>query len=203
MAKKIGIYGPAVIGKEKFEAEQEIVKTKSNLYGPAVLDSHPAAKALKESRSELEEAKAELEEAKDPEARHSAQERLLAARKKAGEARAELAASNEGPASSEITEPKRPLVDEQEPDPPPPGAPDVEATDEVADAVANLDFSELTVKDLEETLSQYANATIPALNAELQRDEPRTTALRAILAAEQARHGGAREEVVKAIEEAL
>lgn len=40
--KNPGHFGPAVIGEEQFKAEKEMVETGSHIFGPAVVDSHPA-----------------------------------------------------------------------------------------------------------------------------------------------------------------
>jgi len=40
--KNPGHFGPDVIGEEQFEREREIVSSGSHVFGPSVLDSHPA-----------------------------------------------------------------------------------------------------------------------------------------------------------------
>lgn len=185
---KIGTFGPRVIGEDKYKAEREVVEKKSHIYGPRVLgDHHPAVKELESAKGAQSKAEARLKSAKGDAARKNAQQSLLAARKRAGKARAALAEAGtvSPPAKAED------------------GPGFVENATTVSDTAARTDLSELNLDELERWLEANPTATSVALDAELERSEPRKGALKAIFAVENRRPGGPREELVRAIEEAL
>lgn len=203
--RKPGTYGPRVIGQEQFDQEQKIVTRQANIYGPRVVDDHPANEKLKKAQAVAAAASEKARKADGAQEKAAARKKVLAAREKVAEARRELAQGLEDatPVTPErvVREPADPL--NETPPEYPEGVGSVKATDEIPDSVANTDWSDLTIDDLERHLDTFPNASVPALEAELQRSDPRKGALRAIMAAEMKRAGGAREAVVKRIEEVL
>lgn len=207
MARKIGIYGPAVIGERQFAEEQKIVEEKSNIYGPAVLDKHPAIEALEQAQAEEAEARTKAGTS-SPQKKAQAMKKVQAAREKIAKARQDLAKGlDEGTPSgpSTVSVPADPTNETPSEKQEAPGA--AMATDEPPDTVARTDFAGLvrdgTVQDVQKALDRHPNAVELVLAAELERDTPRKGALRAILEKEFQRQKGPRDEVVARIEEAL
>lgn len=58
VSRAVGLFGPKVLGKAAFEAEQTVVKAKSHIFGPKVLipsDPKPAAEATDTRPNEPED----------------------------------------------------------------------------------------------------------------------------------------------------
>lgn len=204
MARKIGVYGPRVIGKDQFEKEQKTIRSKANIYGPRVLRKHPA-------KAELEKA-VEAQKAAEEEVRHGeastideARKKVMQARKNVAKARGEMAkALDEGTPPTTANEIPTPADPTNETPPEHPTADgSVMNTDQVPDTVQNLDWDSMNLDQLEEALEAFPSAVLPALAAEEARKDPRKGAFRAILAAEYKRSNGPREDVVNRIEAAL
>ena len=198
----VGLYGPRVIGQEQYDAEQGRVKEQSLTYGPRVLgEHHPANRAFVEALDAVQEANVALGNALGVPARKKATARVVQARRDLALARNELEAAG-GKAAPQVgpnVREGRPHVMPNIPEhregvgaaesPPPPLPPPA-------------DFGSFSIADLKGWLAGHPLATVVALDAELERENPRSGALKAILDVELAREAGARDEVVNRIAEA-